>query len=129
MFLRCICLFFVLMALSLRACLLPHLKFIFLHFKQRYTYFHTNFYSYIFQKITNNIFSNYSTKHSLSLKLRNLNSKTLTCNLDDFRALNGFSSCLLSTTPGWNSTHSPGCCTWTGVTCDNSIQGRPNMIK
>ena len=57
---------------------------------------------------------------SLSLELPNLNSETLTCNPDDLRALNGFSNCLVSTIPGWNSTDSPGCCTWTGVTCDNS---------
>ena len=59
---------------------------------------------------------------SLSLELPNLNSETLTCNPDDLRALSSFSNCLESTTPGWNwnSTYSPGCCTWTGVTCDNS---------
>ncbi|XP_030942710.1 phytosulfokine receptor 1-like [Quercus lobata] len=56
----------------------------------------------------------------LSLQLPNLNSETLTCNPDDLRALNGFSNCLVSTIPGWNGTDSPGCCTWTGVTCDNS---------
>ena len=57
----------------------------------------------------------------LSLQLPNLNSETLTCNPDDLRALNGFSNCLVSTIPGWNSTDSPGCYTWTGVTSDNSI--------
>ena len=57
---------------------------------------------------------------ALSFELQNLNSETLTCNLDDFRALNGFSSCLESTIAGWNNTSSPGCCTWTGITCDNS---------
>ena len=57
---------------------------------------------------------------ALSFELQNLNSETLTCHLDDFRALNGFSSCLESTIAGWNNTSSPGCCTWTGITCDNS---------
>ncbi|KAM4088231.1 hypothetical protein ACB094_07G055300 [Castanea mollissima] len=59
---------------------------------------------------------------SLSFELPNLNSETLTCNPDDLRALTGFSNCLDSTIPewNWNSTDSPGCCAWTGVTCDNS---------
>ena len=33
-------------------------KYIFLVFKQHYTYFHTLFYSHVFQKITNNITQN-----------------------------------------------------------------------
>nr|POE57136.1 phytosulfokine receptor 1 [Quercus suber] len=59
---------------------------------------------------------------SLSFELPNLNSETLTCNPDDLRALTGFSNCLESTIPewNWNSSDSPGCCAWTGVTCDNS---------
>ncbi|KAM4098316.1 hypothetical protein ACJW30_07G068200 [Castanea mollissima] len=57
---------------------------------------------------------------ALSLELPNLNSETLTCNPDDLRALNGFSNRLESTSTEWNTTDSPGCCTWTGVTCDNS---------
>nr|POE88964.1 phytosulfokine receptor 1 [Quercus suber] len=59
---------------------------------------------------------------SLSFELPNLNSETLTCNPDDLGALTGFSNCLESTIPewNWNSTDFPGCCAWTGVTCDNS---------
>ncbi|KAK4564214.1 hypothetical protein RGQ29_006338 [Quercus rubra] len=59
---------------------------------------------------------------ALSFELPSLNSETLTCNPDDLRALTGFSNCLESTIPewSWNSTDSPGCCAWTGVTCDNS---------
>ncbi|XP_022744659.1 phytosulfokine receptor 1-like isoform X1 [Durio zibethinus] len=49
-----------------------------------------------------------------------LRSQELTCNLNDLIALNGFSSCLESDILGWNNSTSD-CCTWTGVTCDNSI--------
>ena len=38
------------------ACLVINFKLIFSHFKQYYTYFYTFFHSYVFQKITNNIF-------------------------------------------------------------------------
>ncbi|KAF2294143.1 hypothetical protein GH714_007842 [Hevea brasiliensis] len=43
----------------------------------------------------------------------------MACNPSDLLALNGFSNCLTSKIDGWNSTASD-CCTWTGVTCDNS---------
>ncbi|KAK6282345.1 hypothetical protein POUND7_016170 [Theobroma cacao] len=48
-----------------------------------------------------------------------LRSQELTCNLNDLIALNGFSSCLESDIVGWSNSTSD-CCTWTGVTCDNS---------
>ncbi|XVF01538.1 hypothetical protein REPUB_Repub04eG0097600 [Reevesia pubescens] len=48
-----------------------------------------------------------------------LRSQELTCNLNDLIALNGFSSSLESDIVGWNNTSSD-CCTWTGVSCDNS---------
>ncbi|KAL4614873.1 hypothetical protein ACB092_07G084000 [Castanea dentata] len=62
---------------------------------------------------------------ALSLKPENLKSEELTCNPNDMRALAGFSNCLESAIAGWNGTVSPDCCTWTGITCDNStVSGR-----
>ena len=57
---------------------------------------------------------------ALSLEPQNLKSWELTCNPNDLRALAGFSNCLESAIAGWNRTVSPDCCTWTGITCDNS---------
>ncbi|KAJ8775073.1 hypothetical protein K2173_020077 [Erythroxylum novogranatense] len=42
----------------------------------------------------------------------------MACNSNDLTALNGFSNCLASKIDGWESTKD--CCTWHGVTCDNS---------
>ncbi|KAJ8775020.1 hypothetical protein K2173_020024 [Erythroxylum novogranatense] len=42
----------------------------------------------------------------------------MACNSNDLTALNGFSNCLTSKIDGWESTKD--CCTWHGVTCDNS---------
>ena len=36
---------------------------------------------------------------------------------NDLKALTGFSSCLESAIPDWNSSTSPDYCTWSGVTC------------
>ena len=62
---------------------------------------------------------------ALSLEPQNLKSEELTCNPTDLRALAGFSNCLESAIARWNSTVSPDCCTWSGITCDNStVSGR-----
>ncbi|KAJ8774930.1 hypothetical protein K2173_019934 [Erythroxylum novogranatense] len=42
----------------------------------------------------------------------------MACNSNDLTALNGFSNCLTSKIDGWERTKN--CCTWHGVTCDNS---------
>ncbi|XWS68263.1 hypothetical protein CRYUN_Cryun04dG0075600 [Craigia yunnanensis] len=41
------------------------------------------------------------------------------CNLNDLTALKGFSKCLESDIGGWDW-NSFNCCSWTGITCDNS---------
>ncbi|TKY62977.1 Phytosulfokine receptor 1 [Spatholobus suberectus] len=45
-------------------------------------------------------------------------SQNLTSSSNDLEALIGFSSCLESAIPDWNSSTSPDYCTWSGVTCD-----------
>ncbi|XP_039026886.1 phytosulfokine receptor 1-like [Hibiscus syriacus] len=60
----------------------------------------------------------------LSFHLWNLRSQEITCNPDDLKALNGFSSCLKPHVLGWNNSSVSDCCTWTGVTCDNSLSKR-----
>ncbi|KAJ9174908.1 hypothetical protein P3X46_013505 [Hevea brasiliensis] len=62
----------------------------------------------------------YFSNSCLSFLLLALSFQTyMACNPSDLLALNGFSNCLTSKIDGWNSTASD-CCTWTGVTCDNS---------
>ncbi|RDY13229.1 Phytosulfokine receptor 1, partial [Mucuna pruriens] len=44
-------------------------------------------------------------------------SQNITISPNDLEALTGFSSCLESAIPYWNSSTSPDYCTWSGVTC------------
>ncbi|GMJ09818.1 phytosulfokin receptor 1, PHYTOSULFOKIN RECEPTOR 1 [Hibiscus trionum] len=53
-----------------------------------------------------------------------LRSQEITCNPNDMKALNGFSSCLKPHVLGWNNSSVSDCCTWTGVTCDDSASKR-----
>ncbi|RDX78566.1 Phytosulfokine receptor 1, partial [Mucuna pruriens] len=44
-------------------------------------------------------------------------SENFTISPNDLKSLTGFSNCLESTIPDWNSSTSPDYCTWSGVTC------------
>ncbi|KAJ1433233.1 Leucine-rich repeat [Sesbania bispinosa] len=55
---------------------------------------------------------------SVSFRTSTHESQNFTSNPNDLKALTGFSNCLESAIPDWNSSTSPDHCTWSGVTCD-----------
>ncbi|GKV35426.1 hypothetical protein SLEP1_g43690 [Rubroshorea leprosula] len=63
-----------------------------------------------------------------SIQISILRSQEVSCNSNDLMALKGFSSCLESNITSWNISSSD-CCTWTGVTCDNSTVTSKRVIS
>ncbi|XP_017970158.1 PREDICTED: phytosulfokine receptor 1 isoform X2 [Theobroma cacao] len=55
----------------------------------------------------------------ITFRQRIQGSQEQACNSKDLTALKGFSKCLGSDIGGWNW-NSFNCCSWTGITCDNS---------
>ncbi|XP_031380573.1 phytosulfokine receptor 1-like [Punica granatum] len=54
-----------------------------------------------------------------------------TCHESDLEALEGFSSCLKTPIDGWGGgggSQTSDCCSWTGVTCDNSTSGSRRVV-
>ncbi|XP_050131274.1 phytosulfokine receptor 1-like isoform X3 [Malus sylvestris] len=49
-----------------------------------------------------------------------LSSQHLTCNPNDFKALEDFMNGINSVIEGWGNDFSPNCCKWAGITCNSS---------
>ncbi|PPS19132.1 hypothetical protein GOBAR_AA01442 [Gossypium barbadense] len=72
-----------------------------------------------------NLYLIYISSLFFSFHLWVLKSQETPCNPNDLKALNGFSSCLEPNVLGWNNSNSVSdCCTWTGVTCNDSASKR-----
>ncbi|XP_073261631.1 uncharacterized protein [Populus alba] len=65
---------------------------------------------------------------TISFKAPVMRCQNVTCNSTDLRALINFSSCIESGIDGWDISSS-GCCSWNGVTCDNSTTSSKRVVK
>lgn len=55
-------------------------------------------------------------------------SQNLSCNSNDLTALNGFRQCVGSPVDGWGVIPDSECCSWAGVTCDDSTVTQRRVI-
>ncbi|XP_010030924.2 phytosulfokine receptor 1 [Eucalyptus grandis] len=55
-------------------------------------------------------------------------SQNLSCNSNDLTALNGFHKCAGLPVDGWGVTPDNECCSWAGVTCDNTTATQRRVI-
>ncbi|KAJ6866333.1 phytosulfokine receptor 1-like [Populus alba x Populus x berolinensis] len=65
---------------------------------------------------------------TISFKAPVMRCQNVTCNSTDLRALINFSSCIESGIDGWDISSSD-CCSWNGVTCDNSTTSSKRVVK
>ncbi|WCJ18781.1 phytosulfokin receptor 1 [Euphorbia peplus] len=71
---------------------------------------------------------NFSNFNLFFLLLISSAKDSLQCNSNDLMALIDFSDCIASKIDGWNR-NSSDCCSWVGVTCDNSSVSSRRVIR
>ncbi|WCJ18779.1 phytosulfokin receptor 1 [Euphorbia peplus] len=62
-----------------------------------------------------------------SILLISIARTSLQCHSNDLKSLNDFSNCITSKIDGWNN-NTTDCCSWPGVTCDNSSVSSTRVI-